>query len=775
MIDCTAPSLTSVRPETLVRPQRFDLLVKYDFFRGLMNGGDPIAEDRYRRHIAARTGGFEGAKQSVDDYVQASSRLLQSLKDHGFRPETPVRIGTGNGLPLDGAHRIAAALALDLEVLVAEEEGIHGGVWDLEWFRQHGFSREELEQLLMRYAALAPAPAVFIFWGPTRGQWPRLLDALAAHLPVAGTLDVKVDAEELPILVDDIYAYRLGPRPNDRIRAKAALLADGPPHVRVVVADVSSAGAGAETVVTATKRALRAIAGRDENDFATTLHASDTAAEARYLTQLFFNRNYLRGLEARRHAPLRATFEGWLHDYVSALDARGISRDDACVVGSAVLEAVGLRTSTDIDCIVGQREPRFHEGVVSLAAGVDLVTRGYHRRADRGATFSDAEIVANPALHFHVRGLKFANPELVIDRKRQHGRAKDIADVALWSRRATTSPARKANGARFVIWAEQGPDVMQFEALQRAADAVEQGGAHLVVAGLHEVPVGANFVTILRPVAVDRFPPHPVVTSDDAIAVLAAFGIDVPALLAVVANAIGEAAHPGVTRQRLAACSWIARWMSSWLADLAPCGVQIANPTTIFAHLFVAVARHRHIPVHADAADAVWAPPHAAVDSVRTACRHANEATGFLRHAAPVEAAMPSADREVTALERALDAAHRHAETLETNRRLFAWACHARQLALYIWGAGAAGQEVRRWLTACGAVPTGVVDSSPARIDTTIDGLTVFSPGALRPNDPGTRVIIASIYAPEILASLDRLGMPRDRVVVWPGCGTLML
>jgi hypothetical protein len=763
------PASTRVRPESLVRPQRFDLIVKYDLFRALLNGGDRAAEDRYRRHIAARTGGCEGAKQSVDDYVQAATALLKSLQDDGFDPETPIRIGGANGLPLDGAHRIAAALALDLEVLVVEEDGVYGGVWDLEWFRQHGFTREELEQLLSRYAALALAPAVFVFWGPTRGLWPRLSDALSAYLPVAGMLDVRVAPEELPILIDDIYAYRLGPLPNDRIRAKTALLAQGPPHVRVVVADVARAGANAETIVTATKRALRAIAGRDENDFATTLHASDSFDEARYLTELLFNRNYLRHLSERSRAPLRATFEGWLHDYVTALDARDISREDACVVGSAVLEVVGVRTATDIDCIVGRREPRFHEGVVSLATGVDLVTRGYHRRADRARTFSDAEIVANPALHFRVRGLKFANPELVIDRKRQHGRPKDAADVALWSRRhdIVTTPA--ATGARFVMWTEQQPDVMQFEELQRAAETVERAGGQLVVAGLRDTPVGAHFASVLRPVDLTEFPAHPVATSDDAIAVLSTFGIDVPRVLETVSAAIGAAAHPGITRQRLAACSWIARWMSAWLRDVRPCGILIADRTTLFGHLALDVARHHQIRVHLSFTDVQWTPPSAEAMPIRTACRHANEAIALFQRMAPAEPSVPAHRGEIHALEKALEAAHRRVDTSEAQRRLFAWAFNVRRLALYIWGAGAAGQDVRSWLAECGGCPAGFIDSSSAKIGTSIDGVTIFSPDALRLQDSATRVIVASIYAPEILAQLDRMGMSRDRVTVWPG------
>src|SRR5690606_11165105 len=191
--------------------------------------------------------------------------------------------------------------------------------------------------------------------------------------------------------------------------------------------------------------------------------------------------------------------------------------------GSAVLEAIGLRTSTDIDCIVGQREPRFHHGVVSLAEHVDLVTAGYHRRREGAPTHTDAEIVSDPSLHFYVRGLKFALPELVIDRKRQHGRPKDLADVALWERRAvhrnrTDQPPR----GRLVAWCEDGADVLQFVRLQQVADAARDVGLELVVAVLDEPPVGATFASILRPPCLAALPIDPVPTAGDAVDVLTA-------------------------------------------------------------------------------------------------------------------------------------------------------------------------------------------------------------------------------------------------------------
>jgi hypothetical protein len=274
--------------------------------------------------------------------------------------------------------------------------------------------------------------------------------ALARETAIVASRDISLDRADVAPLVEDIYAWSLGPLRHQRISDKGRALSAGLPALRVVVADAPE-GVDATAVATDVKRRLRGIAGHGEDDFWTTVHATDDAREARYLADLFFNANYWRVLAMRRGVAERSGFLDWLDQYGRVLAARGIANADACVVGSAVLEAIGLRDSTDIDCVIADREPRFHAGVVKLGPDVDLVTRGYHRRADGAATLTDAQVITDPRFHFRMRGLKFANPELVIDRKRQHGRPKDLADVALWDERLSSSgPAPDID--RAIVW-----------------------------------------------------------------------------------------------------------------------------------------------------------------------------------------------------------------------------------------------------------------------------------------------------------------------------------
>jgi len=118
------------------------------------------------------------------------------------------------------------------------------------------------------------------------------------------------------------------------------------------------------------------------------------------------------------------------------VDKEGIRIDDCCVVGSSPLEIFGIRKSTDIDIIIDPfvRRNLFHDDVVNLSNNVDIVCKGYHRSQEKEKIFSDEQIIHDVDKHFYFRGLKFANLEIVRDRKNWHKRPKDLKDVRLIDR-----------------------------------------------------------------------------------------------------------------------------------------------------------------------------------------------------------------------------------------------------------------------------------------------------------------------------------------------------
>src|SRR5688572_11114760 len=135
------PSFSHLPTVHLVTPRRWDLAVKWRFFRHLLSNTDADAERVYRWHIEARRSanakvhlGMDG-KSGTDQYVQDCGRLVISMGAHGFKSECAIPIDP-NGELLGGAHRVACALALGIEAVPVSRQArvAWAPAWDEAWF-----------------------------------------------------------------------------------------------------------------------------------------------------------------------------------------------------------------------------------------------------------------------------------------------------------------------------------------------------------------------------------------------------------------------------------------------------------------------------------------------------------------------------------------------------------------------------------------------------------------------------------------------------------------
>ena len=124
------------------------MIVKWRYFRHLLKRNDPDSERVYRWHIKKRTRGNEPRswKSNIDDYITVCKKLLKGMRRDGYNTEFPLRYGR-NGKLMEGAHRLACSLALDIEplcVIVGTEGNTR---WDQDWFIDHGIGKKDLEQI----------------------------------------------------------------------------------------------------------------------------------------------------------------------------------------------------------------------------------------------------------------------------------------------------------------------------------------------------------------------------------------------------------------------------------------------------------------------------------------------------------------------------------------------------------------------------------------------------------------------------------------------------
>lgn len=259
---------------------------------------------------------------------------------------------------------------------------------------------------------------MFVFWAPAVELWNEMQALLPVVHSAADLAFGTHEREAYASLIYDVYGST-----EENIRRKVDLLLDYPYFLRVIHADVPNPNE--------MKARLRALADPDvPQQLHITCHASSGRIEAAYLDLLFSARN-LALVRRRRERLPRPAFMAWLRELDGWLKGAGLARSEVVIVGSGALEALEVRTATDLDVTVtaGARR-RLGAGPRKLTEHVDLVADGYHARVPGG--LSDDELIEQGS--FIRLGFRFARPELVLDRKARDRRPKDLLDLELFGR-----------------------------------------------------------------------------------------------------------------------------------------------------------------------------------------------------------------------------------------------------------------------------------------------------------------------------------------------------
>lgn len=117
-------------------------------------------------------------------------------------------------------------------------------------------------------------------------------------------------------------------------------------------------------------------------------------------------------------------------EQVNALD---LPRDEVIVIGSGILDALGLRTANDLDIVVS---PSLFETLKSTGTYKVEERYGSEMLSDGNLEVwqdwkSDATFDVLKTSAYEVKGIAFASPEIFFKRKNERGLPKDLADVVL--------------------------------------------------------------------------------------------------------------------------------------------------------------------------------------------------------------------------------------------------------------------------------------------------------------------------------------------------------
>jgi hypothetical protein len=96
---------------------------------------------------------MDGPGKPDDAYLPQAKALFASMVTNGFEGAVPI---DPNGELLDGAHRVACALALGIGEIVVKHEARHAfaPAWGEQWFIENGVDEYDLERLRQDWASI---------------------------------------------------------------------------------------------------------------------------------------------------------------------------------------------------------------------------------------------------------------------------------------------------------------------------------------------------------------------------------------------------------------------------------------------------------------------------------------------------------------------------------------------------------------------------------------------------------------------------------------------
>lgn len=135
-------------PMNLLSKYRFDIFVKYCYVKSYIENKDVKAtKEIYLSHIKAFNNFCEpdGRKTCPEDFIKKFNNLIDNIRFCNNLNKTVIPIST-TGIPIDGAHRVAISLYLNLEIRYCVFD-LLDGKYDEKFFLQRGMPHEYIQKI----------------------------------------------------------------------------------------------------------------------------------------------------------------------------------------------------------------------------------------------------------------------------------------------------------------------------------------------------------------------------------------------------------------------------------------------------------------------------------------------------------------------------------------------------------------------------------------------------------------------------------------------------
>lgn len=449
---------TRVQARDLLTPARLDVMAKYIYaVHKQLPGDSSWGAHVYREHLKVWNEFKESdasGKTSFDAYCRSYDDLLAGMARSGFDPNLGLVPVGSDGTIVDGAHRLAAALAYGRSVDIVRFR-YDPPRYDYAYFRERGLTSEILDDMALQYCALDSRVRVAVVFPVAKGKDEQISQILEESRSVVYSKRVSFSKSGRMNLIR--LLYRNEPWVGDGVKLTSGLLqhvesrfvgAEPVKFIFMVGADDASNRDAKERV-----RGLFNL-GNDP------IHISDTHGQTISIAESILNTNSIHFLNNAKAASFKH-FSSLFRSFQEWIDGAGLERHRFCVDGSAVLAAYGLRDANDLDYLyVGDREPVSPDALIAC-----------HNSEAAHYSVGLGELVLNPGNHFYFHGLKFVSLQRIREMKAHRAEPKDVGDVY----RIDTLQERVGLVGRALKWYYTFPErwaTLRFQSLRAIKKAI---------------------------------------------------------------------------------------------------------------------------------------------------------------------------------------------------------------------------------------------------------------------------------------------------------------
>ncbi|MAH48857.1 hypothetical protein CMI37_23725 [Candidatus Pacearchaeota archaeon] len=424
-----------VSPLELLRSQthndkfcRLDLVVRYIFLEGFYGKRDfSEAKKLYEKMQFHRCSTLRHPNGNL--FTKDFEKLAKSFESKGYLEEHPLLVNKNKYL-LDCSHRAACSLFFGVEKIPYEVREDWRAVlynkkvnektyfnYGLKWFKENGFTEDEINTIeAKRRDLFLKASFCFpvVLWGTVHKFYERIKEDISKDFEILETHELEFEEESykdfgrLLYEVDDIS--------KDRIEKKFSRM-KGCRKMSILFIHKWNPSFRAKTnfpdkliciEVEELKKKVREKYKSLISDYYydNIVHVGDNFEHTFHIKHLVK-----------------------LNKLNTALLSLEIPKEDTCIVGSSIMTALGIKKDNDIDFTCLKKHRRSISSFLTNKKGYDDVDLVSENWCFFNKEVPDDALIKNPEHHFTKLGFKFANLDILLQRKKETRRPKDVADI----------------------------------------------------------------------------------------------------------------------------------------------------------------------------------------------------------------------------------------------------------------------------------------------------------------------------------------------------------